>query len=171
MIRQIRKHYNISQPALAGLLGVARSYISMAEGGHRMPSGKHISILTKFFEAIPKAVNGTENKEADELSFKQDPEVKKLAVWQLRRANYKLGRLQEKLAAMRDDQQRCLAVLNSLPQLAATAATKGEKLFIPVLEIDTREQLKKTGEKAQFKLTMAISRLTGEIAYLKNIAG
>ena len=167
MIKEIRKHYGIPQSLFAGYLGITRSHLSMAESGKRSISGVSQLALLPFYLAIlnPKSKNNDE-KLSKELAIQKES-LKKLITNRQSENEYKLLVLGRSLSKMKQDQARCLKIIESLQSLKAEAKHR-EIDLITIIELNTRKLQSKTGENSQFKLELQIQNLQAEISYFKN---
>lgn len=165
MLKEIRKHYGIHQSLFADFLCVTRSQLSMAETGKRHLSSDIMVSLLPLYLAIaqPKSLQ-TDEKLAKDLTL-QEEKLHKLMERSIKLNEYKLQMLESKLAKMKEDQTRCIHILESMASLKAEAKPN-ELNLLTIIELNARKLQRETGELAQLKLELQIQHLQTEISYL-----
>jgi transcriptional regulator with XRE-family HTH domain len=166
----VRDFYNISQQDMANFLGITRSQLSMAEIDQRDLDRKSSAIVLRLFQGMAVELGKMgETKTAKIVKNQSTIGKGDISFWTTK-TERRLKKLESKLAQMKSKHERCLSVLICL-QSMREKEVENDRAFLNVLEINTKEELKKNGESSQFKMEIGISRVKGELAFLKNQGG
>ena len=169
MTKEIREYYGIPQGLFADFLGIPRSQLSMAESGRRSISGEITLGILPFYLATLKTESKSKDEKLDEQLAIQKQHLNKLIDSRQKENKYRLLVLERSLFKMKEDQARCLKILNSLQVLKTEATTKEkDEGLIFIIEYNCRKLQNKTGEDSLFKIELQIQNLQAEMLYLEN---
>ena len=167
MLKEIREHYGIPQSLFADYLGITRSHLSMAESGRRNISSQITLSLLPLYLAISQPRSKHKDEALGKELTLQKEDLYKLMDRRKKENEYKLPLLEKLLSKMKEDQDRCTLILESIQSIRAKAKPKDMGL-LTIIEFNARKLQKKTGENSQLKLELQIQNLQAEVSYLKN---
>jgi transcriptional regulator with XRE-family HTH domain len=164
MLKEIRQHYGIGQSLFADYLGISRTQLSMAEIGQRNISTQNTLSILPLYNAITQTTsNEPDEKLVKELTTQKE-NLQQFISRRKKENEYKLDNLEEALATMKSDQNRCIQILGNLKNLQEGASPTTISL-LTIIEIDARSLQTKTGADEQIKLALQIQHLQVELVY------
>lgn len=169
MLKEIRQHYCIGQSLFADYLGISRTQLSMAEIGKRNISTQNTLSILPLYNAITQTTaNEPDEKLVKELA-EQKENLQKFIRRRKKENEYKLYNLEETLATMKADQNRCIQILGNIKILKEGASPTTISL-LTIIEINARSLQTKTGADEQIKLALQIQHLQVELVYIEKIS-